>query len=106
MRKANEYAEYIIKYESDKKGIVGAIGKVIIEMVKEIGELVEERNITKRTALKSIIKEQDRKWVSICNKTGLIGMEKTFMNYLEEGLPELLKEAGMWEGNTEWKKVR
>ena len=97
MKKAKEYSEYILSFKDDEDAFINAISKSVQDIVVEIKELAETRNIQTRSALKAIILEQDRKWKSVCNKIEKPSMRSVFMSYMRHQFPEVLEEAEIKE---------
>jgi hypothetical protein len=91
MKKAQEYADRLIKCDSIDSAKIET-GKVVHEMISEILEIARIRNIQNKSALVPIIKEQERKWFSICNKVNAYIPEYVlardgFIKSLKKGLP-------------------
>jgi predicted transcriptional regulator len=68
LKKAKEYAERLIKHSDSIESAQKEAIEVVSEMILEIQEMAKIRNIQSNSALISIVKEQERKWFSICNK--------------------------------------
>ncbi len=47
MKKAKEFAEEILEFERGSEEYLTAVAKAVSEMISEVGELVEARNIVK-----------------------------------------------------------
>lgn len=93
MKKADEYAKYIMEYEYDKDEFMSAMGKVVMDLTREMRVLMETRGIKKASALKAIILEIDQKWKAVCSRIDQEDMKCIFMIYLREQLPDLLVMA-------------
>lgn len=88
MKKAKEYAEYILSFKEDEELFIKAMGDTVFELIKEMNELNKVRKISRKSALKSIVLEQDRKWRAVCRLIDMEGMRVVFLDYLKKGLPE------------------
>lgn len=97
LKKAKEYADYILSNSTNDEEMIKAMSEVMFEMILEIGDLIKSRNIQMQSALKPIILEQDRKWKSVCKRIKQEGMRNSFMEHLkeDENLSTLLKEANV-----------
>lgn len=66
-------------------------------MIFEVGDLIKSRNIKKRSALKSIIFEQDNKWKAVCRLIDYEELRYVFLECLQKCCPNLWKESGFQE---------
>lgn len=94
MKKAKDYANEILAFKDDEELLISAMSKAVRDMMVEIGELTKARNIKRKSALKSIILEQDRKWKAICRLINLEGMSSSFLDCLQKAYPLIWREAG------------
>lgn len=92
MKKAKEFAEEILEFERGSEEYLTAVAKAVSEMISEVGELVEARNIVKKSALDAIVKEQDRKWKAVCRLTDNEVQRELFKQSLYELCPTIKRE--------------
>ncbi len=94
MKKAKDYAEILVKYKHDEELFKTEISKVIIELMKEIYDLVKTRNAIRTPAIKSIVNELNKKWIAICRRVELKNQDELFLESIDKLLPELSKGIG------------
>lgn len=91
MKKAKEYAADILSCMHDEQDLMEEIRKTANQMIQEIREIAEKRNIKTNRALKAILLEQNQKWKAICkivNKEKLILRENGFLELLQAEVPD------------------
>jgi hypothetical protein len=96
MKKAKEYAnEFVagIPYETTD-AINNKIFSILADFLNEVKEICKMRHSESNSTMLSVIKEQDRKWLSFANRVNKqVGLkiirETGFKDYVELKIPEL-----------------
>jgi hypothetical protein len=88
--KAKEYIEKFFKEDDVHESLF----KIVYTLFAEVETIAEQRNAQLNGAMISIFKEQDKKWLAILNKLGLLDykggiFKKVFVKYLIKKVPEL-----------------
>lgn len=88
--KAKEYIEKFYK-EDDLKN---SLFEIIYVLFTEVETIAKQRNAQLNAAMFSIFKEQNKKWLAILNKLGLLEFKEgifkeTFVKYCSKKIPEL-----------------
>jgi hypothetical protein len=99
MKKSKEYSKDII--EAYILGNQLAVSNKVVDTIKsiwaEVFELKNTRNAKTDSAIIAILKEQNQKWKSICNKVNKevpLLKEDGFLHFMQNQMPELYKLTG------------